>query len=103
MREQLEAEGNGQICSCGKHEGMGNTSPGNIAARYARMRDKMPSFLSPIRAAYLASWEKAHGPAIYDMVQVGVSQGEFSKDCKGMPIKAPIMREKNQQNFWYSE
>lgn len=61
-------DGNGQICECGKHVGVGSWSPEDRAAAYAFMRDKISSYYNHDRKQYLDSWEESHGEAKYEMV-----------------------------------
>lgn len=58
---------NGMICLCGGHHGVGDLSPDQRAARYARMRDMLPDFIQPHMREYLKSWEKIHGIARWEL------------------------------------
>lgn len=66
-------QGNGTTCSCGTHQGVGyfpdNTplSPGDRAARYLRLKEKLPPYFTPAMGDYLESWEENHGKVFYDM------------------------------------
>lgn len=52
---------NGQVCTCGKHHGVGSWSPHDRAKRYARMKAKLPAYFAPHMQQYLASWICEHG------------------------------------------
>lgn len=56
---------NGQVCSCGRHHGVGQWAPEQRAENYSKMRSRLPD-LYRTRAHmsdYLRSWEHYHGGA----------------------------------------
>lgn len=69
---------------CGTHWGTGDWTAEDLAAIYARMRDRSPSIFNQQQKAYLDSWETMHGPVRYEMVPIGT----FSKDHEkaGQPL-----------------
>lgn len=61
---KLEVIGeNKQVCPCGKHKGLGSSSPYQLAQIYAWFKDKKPSdsLMTPEKYNYLKSYEQAHG------------------------------------------
>ena len=68
-------------CSCGDHFGFGvfpnhsKISAADRAARYKRMRERLPSFFTAEMEAYLTSYERAHGSVEYQMRRVGSGGG----------------------------
>jgi hypothetical protein len=82
-------KGNGMVCGCGKHEGLHDMGPGDLAASFKRMSERMPGYMQTHYWEYLNSWEEQHGPVKYEMVQIGLKSGEFVKENKGKPLMAP--------------
>jgi hypothetical protein len=71
--------GNGQMCDCGLHEGVGELSPGDRAARYKHMLLTLRPYVTAEQLAYLESWEKHHGTVSYVMEFTTVqSDGTYS-------------------------
>jgi len=49
------------ICSCGKHEGIGECNPYERAQMYNWFRERYPIGYEPHYREYLESYERAHG------------------------------------------
>lgn len=111
--------GNGKICSCGQHQGIGfwpdgrPLTPADRAARYKDMLAKIPGYVSSDQLEYLKSFERAHGAIQYDMLDMGHrGSGGASGMPKGNVILAPVARdservavppENKQPSLWYAE
>lgn len=97
---------NGQYCSCGLHQGVGyfpNGTPlsaADRAARYKRLKERMPVYFTPMMKDYLEDFELHHGKVEYDMIEVGKSSGQFM--AKGMPVMGPKARAQGQLGFGHT-
>lgn len=76
---------NGRVCSCGRHHGLGQWSPGQRAATYARQRDRLPNYFTPMQQQYLASFEYYHGPVKYELRETHKSSGTYLP--KDLPVR----------------
>jgi hypothetical protein len=61
MPRNFGLEGNGKLCSCGRHEGIGEFTPEQRAASSAFARDRIPEYMTGPQKMYLADWELHHG------------------------------------------
>lgn len=100
---QGHVSGNGKRCSCGLHEGVGyfpdNTAltAADRAARYKRLRDKLPQFFTPMMRDYLADYEQHHGTVDYELVEKGKASGLYL--TKGQPLHCVVSRFQDQQEL----
>lgn len=84
-----------KLCSCGRHEGVGEWSPERRAAVARHMRDTMESLMTPGQKEYLVSWENHHGPVRYTLGTVGINQGNIRKTDKGKDVIGAIFSDFN--------
>lgn len=83
-------QGNGRYCDCGQHEGVGDLSPADRAARYKRMAEKLGEYMTEDNRQYLKTWEFRHGAVSYSMVQIGTANGDKEGFMpKGAAVYAP--------------
>jgi hypothetical protein len=101
---------NGKVCDCGKHHGVGDLTPGNRAARYARMRDYLADIMTEDQWGYLKTWERAHGPVRYKMVEAGIHTGTFMPSRKGTVLYMPVLEseepgkpQNSQPSKWWDD
>lgn len=90
------SSGNGQKCNCGRHEGLGYfpdgspLSAGDRAARYHRLKERLPHCFTPDMAGYLRDFESVHGRVEYAMQERGKGTGGEGGMPKGMPVPCPV-------------
>ena len=92
--------GNEQLCSCGKHRGVGLWSPEARAASYAWTRAKLRSLFNDDQREFLTSWEEAHGKVIPSLEPAKSSQvfGDAAPKQKFTPTTTAPARSWHEVN-----